>query len=345
MLKLLRKLHAWCGLAICLLIFPIALSGAVLTLKAQWTHVRAPATAGSDVPVTPAEAARVMAAADKALGPVQYVLFAGPEIGAHEAVLASGGGAYLDRQGRVVARWDAGQRAGDWLLHLHQKLLLGRKGQLVAAAVGALTFGMALSGLVIVMPSLRSFRLRLVPGGRGRAGWLAAHRDVGLIVAPVILAATVTGVTLSLAAETAKVFRFQQASPPPAGAGPTDWRKAFEAAQARFPGAALRAALPPGGPGFTATVRLEQPWEWDPNGMTSAYVDPATSRVTAADDPANQGAVQRLYNTFWSIHTSKVGGLAWKIASILGGLGLAALSLYGAESYRRKLFPGRRSRR
>ena len=64
----------------------------------------------------------------------------------------------------------------------------------------------------------------------------------------------------------------------------------------------------------------------------------------AVDDALAQAPTSRLYNTFWPIHASKVGGLLWKAITFLTGLSLATLALYGAESYRRKLFPARRRR-
>ena len=42
MLALLRKLHAWTGLALCLLLVPLALSGASLVFKPQWLRATVP---------------------------------------------------------------------------------------------------------------------------------------------------------------------------------------------------------------------------------------------------------------------------------------------------------------
>jgi len=340
MLAVLRKLHAWTGLALCLLLIPLALSGASLVFKPQWLRATVP-HADRAVQVTPAEAARTMAAAQAAFPDMTSVIFAGPAIGVHEVLRKDGGGYLAAGTGEVVQRWAKNGRVVDWLFDLHHHLLSGDTGTRVAGAVGLLAAAMILTGLAVWVPAWRSFAWRVKPGRKGRAGWLAAHRDLGLISAPVALAIVITGSAVALDELAAAVMGFERARPPAAaGVGQVDWAKAFAAAQARFPGSEIRiAALPR--PGKPAVIRLRQADEWHANGRTTLWIDPATSTVMAVDDALAQGGPAQVYNAFWPLHASKVGGLAWKLATFLTGLALAALSLYGAESYRRKLFPGR----
>jgi uncharacterized iron-regulated membrane protein len=130
----------------------------------------------------------------------------------------------------------------------------------------------------------------------------------------------------------------ERMAPPAASAGEVDWTRALAAAQARFPHAELRMASLPAAPGKPAVVRLRQPQEWHANGRTIVYIDPGSSSVLAVDDALAKPPQARLYNAFWPIHASKVGGLAWKVLTFVSGVALAALAAYGAESYRRKLF-------
>lgn len=338
MLGVLRKLHAWTGLALCLLLVPLALSGASLVFKPQWLRATVPG-ADQAVQVTPAEAARTMAAAQAAFPDMTSVIFAGPAIGVHE-VLREDGGAYLATgSGAPVQDWAKNGRVVDWLFDLHHHLLSGDTGTKVAGTVGLLAAAMILTGLVIWIPAWRSFAWRVRPGRKGRAGWLGAHRDLGLISAPVALLIVITGSAVALDDLAASVMGFQRIKPPAAaGVGEVDWTKAFATAQARFPGSEIRiAALPR--PGKPASIRVRQPEEWHANGRTTVWIDPATNEIMAVDDALAQARPARIYNAFWPLHASKVGGLAWKLATFLTGLALAALSLYGAESYRRKLFP------
>ncbi|HEY8571068.1 PepSY-associated TM helix domain-containing protein [Phenylobacterium sp.] len=339
---MLRKIHAWAGLALCLLLVPLALSGASLVFKPQWIRATVPGAAEA-VTVTPAGAAAAVAAAKAEFADVRSVVFASPEVGLHQVNTADGGG-YIAPDGAVVQRWGKNERVVDWLFDLHHHLLAGETGVKVAGIAGLFALTMILTGLVLWLPSWRSFAWTLSPRRGGRAGWLAAHRDLGVIAAPIAVVITLTGSAVALNQWTPKVMGFTPAKPPAAGAGETDWAGALAAAQAQFPEATLRMAVMPAKAGRAAVVRLRQPGEWHTNGRTVVHVDPKTGRILQAEDAMAHPLQQRAYNAFWPIHASKVGGLAWKLLTFLTGLSLAALAVYGAESYRRKLFPPRRAR-
>jgi uncharacterized iron-regulated membrane protein len=334
---LLRKLHAWCGLALCLLLVPMALSGAALVFKPQWLRATVPGAAAS-VSVTPAEAARAMQAARAGFPGATSVIFAGPAIGVHEVLGEIGGGYLAAGSTATVERWTKNGRVVDTLFDLHHHLMAGETGTKVAGTAGLLAFAMIVTGLVLWLPAARSFRARVAPARNTRAGWLAAHRDLGALASPLLAVIVLTGSAIALDDLAARAMGFSRTRPPAAaGIGDMDWAAAFAAAQARFPGAEIRIAAFPK-PGKPALIRLRQPAEWHANGRTSVWIDPATSRILKVDDALAQTPAARLYNAFWPVHASKVGGVAWKLVTFLGGLGLAALSLYGAESYRRKLF-------
>jgi len=335
-MALLRKLHAWAGLVLCLLLVPLALSGAALVFKPEWIRATAPGAAAA-VTVEPAAAAQAMSAAQTHFGKVRSVVFASPEVGLHQVYLKEGGG-YVSPTGELVQRWGKNERAVDWLFDLHHHLLAGETGQLVAGAAGIAALVMVLTGLVLVLPALRSFAWRIAPADRpGRAGWLSAHRDLGLIATPVLLVLLVTGAPVALGKQTAELLRFEKAKPPAVSVGAPDWPAVFAAAQAQFPNAVLRSATPPSAPGKAVMVRLRQSAEWHVNGRTVVHLDPA-GRVVAVEDALAHPLRQRIYNAFWPLHASKVGGFVWKLLSFLGGLALAAMSIYGAEAYRRRLF-------
>ncbi|HEY8617443.1 PepSY-associated TM helix domain-containing protein [Phenylobacterium sp.] len=338
MLALLRKLHAWTGLALCLLLIPLAISGSALVFKPEWLRATVP-TANRAVVTTPAEAARAMAAAQARFPDMRSVIFAGPAIGVHEVLRKEGGGYVTAGAAEVIQAWPKNGRVVDWLFDLHHHLLSGDTGTKVAGWAGVLTFVMLVTGFIVWLPAWRSFAGRIAPSRTGRAGWLSAHRDLGLISAPIVAVIVVTGAGVALNELSARVMGFTRAKPPvSAGLGQVDWRLAFEAAQARFPGAEIRVAALPPAPGKPAVIRVRQLREWHANGRTSIWIDPATSRILAVDDALAQAPAAQLYNAFWPIHASKVGGLAWQALTFLAGLALTALSLYGAESYRRKLF-------
>lgn len=342
MLAILRKLHAWAGAALCLVIAAVAFSGALLAYKPAWLRATVPG-AHAPADLRAERLGRAMAAVEAGFGPgsVSSVTFATPSFGLHQVYLRGGGGAFVDADGRVVQRWGPNGRATEWLFELHRGLLADEVGDAVVGWTGVALAAMSVSGLVLWWPARRSFRGQLLPG-QGRAGWLRAHRDVGIMTAPFIVILALTGAALDLPDISRPMMR-AEAPPAPkgAGAGPIDWVAAIRAAQARFPDAAVRMALPPAKSGSAASVRLKQPAEWHANGRTIVYLDPADARVMAATDALAQPLGARLFNAFWPIHAARVGGPAWTLVVFLSGVGLGLLSLYGAEAYRRKLFPRR----
>lgn len=310
--------------------------------KPQWLQATVPGAQPIGA-ATPADAADAMTAAEQAFGQVRWMIFAGPEIGLHEVALADKGAAYIQPgTHQILSRWGKNGRVVDFLFDLHHHFLAGETGTKVTGVVGLLTLAMVVTGLITWAPAWRSFRASFTPRGAGRAAWLGAHRDLGLVSAPIIVALTLTGSALALREFATHLLRIEPSKPPAAGEGRVDWASALAAAQAAFPKARLRLASPPARAGAPVIVRLQQPGEWHANGRTVVYIDPATTRVLAVEDPFTHPVRARVYDAAWPVHASKVGGLPWKVVTFLAGVCLAALSLYGAESYRRKLFRPRR---
>lgn len=334
----LRKLHAWIGLALCLILAALALSGAALVFKPELRRLASPAKA---VPaLTPAALDLVVDRVDQTFGAgrARTIVFASPENPLHEVTLKSGGGAALDGAGQVRDRWAENERVFDWLFTLHHKLFAGETGVLVTGWVGAVSLLMLASGLVLWWPTRRMFAPRLWPQRAGRAAWLAAHRDLGLMAAPLAAITLLTGTAQALQDIVRPAMHAEVPKPPKAvTSGPIDAARALAAAQARFPDATLRMMSFPAKPGQPLTVRLRQPGEWHTNGRTMVWLEPATSVVLGAADAQAANAGSRLFSSLWPIHAAKLG-LVWKWLTFLGGLALAALSLYGGEAYRKRLF-------
>lgn len=339
MMAWLRRLHAWIGLALCLLLALIALTGASLAFRPQIRDI------GRPTPAAPAaaELPRIVAMAQARFGPDGFnaITFASPQAAWSEVRLKDGRHAWIDHHTWTVqpySRLDAGL---EWLFDLHHQLLSGDAGERFIGIVGALGALMAISGLIIWWPARRSFGFALVPRRPGRAGWLSAHRDLAVMVAPLVLLSMLTGAALALP-EVSRPLLNAPAPKAPKGAmigkGPTDWPAAIAAAQARFPKATVRMVV---ASGKAPSIRLRQPGEWHVNGRTIVYLDPPKGRIIGVYDAQAQEAGARTFNVFWPLHAGRVGGVAWQTTILLSGLGLAALSLYGGEAYRRRLMKRR----
>lgn len=349
-MNLLRQLHAWAGLVVSLFIAVLALSGSLLVFKAEWLKLTVPGAAEAVAP-EPALLARGMQAAEAAFGRDQLrsVMFASPEFGLHLVYLKDEGGAYLDpHTGEVVQRWAKNERFVDWLFDLHHHLLAGETGTTISGVIGFAAALLVITGVIVWWPAARSFRWRVAPQTlTKRAHLLSAHRDLGILATPVALVLLLTGASVALHDVVQPVFDRvlgegrKPETPTVAAAEAVAWPAALAAAQARFPDADLRLAAWPKGEGAPVSVRLRQPGEWHANGRTIATLDPGTGRLVSAHDAMTDGGGPRAYNALWPVHASRVGGLAWKTAAFLGGLALTALSLFGAEAFRRKLMKPR----
>jgi uncharacterized iron-regulated membrane protein len=347
---LLRTAHNWVGLALSLVLALLALSGSLLVFKTDWLRATQPGAAAAVV-VDAATFGRDAEAAERVYGTerLKSVTFAGPEIGLHQVYLADGGGAYLEPgTGRVVSEWAKNERFVDWLFDLHHHLLLGKSGTTLAGWTGFAGLLLTVSGLYLWWPARRLFAPRLTPRSSARGHWVAVHRDMGALTAPVALLLLFSGWPMALPdvakpAMTAVLGEMEPRPNPVAGEGDVDWAAAVPAAQARFENAAPRMAVWPAS-GKPASVRLRQPAEWHANGRTQVWIDPADGAVLATWNAQAERRAGRVYNVLWPLHAAKVGGLMWKLLAFAGGLGLAALSLYGAESFRRRLARLRRTR-
>lgn len=337
MMRWLRRLHAWIGLGLCLLLALIALTGAALVFEPQLRDIGRPsprAPPAEDLP-------RIVTAAEARFGPDAFssIVFASPDAAWSEVRLKDGEHAWVDHR-LEVRPFGLGDRIAEWVFDLHHQLLLDDRGEIVVGTAGLVGLVMALSGIVLWWPARRSFSAAIVPKRKGRAGWLGAHRDLAIMVAPMAMLSMLTGASMALPDLSRPVFAAPAPRAPqsdPIGRGNTDWGAGLAAAQARFPGAVIRMAVAPGKVGRPASVRLRQAGEWHANGRTIVFLDPPSGRVLGVYDAQAQNRGARTFNAFWPLHAARVGGVGWKVLICLGGLGLAGLSLYGGEAYRRKL--------
>lgn len=347
MLAVLRKLHAWLGLGLCLVLALIALTGAAMVFKPELRRLAMPEAAGPAPDRSPEALARVVEAAEAHFGPgkLRWVTFASDEIALHEANAGpERGGAWLDVDGKVIRQWAAKSRPFDVIFDLHHQLLGGDLGETIVGTLGLMGALMAISGVVLWWPARRAFRAAVLPRQPTRAGWLAAHRDLAIMTAPLVLLSMLSGAAMALPDVARPLMNATPPTPPRVQivpSGPTDWRAVVVLAQGAFPAATIRLVQFPAQPDRPITVRLRQPGEWHTNGRTLVHLSPGVPRVVGVYDAQAQNPGARAFAAIWPIHAAKVGGWPWKVAIFLSGLSLAALSLYGGEAYRRRLFPKR----
>lgn len=329
--------HRWLGGTIGLLLAIIGLSGAILVHRDAWTAV----PHKHDTVTRSAErvAVAMRAALHDGAGRLETITFASPDFGVDRLGFEGGRGAYADQGGHVLVRWNSEwARPELWLFDLHRHLFAGKVGETVVGLAGLVGILFAATGTVLWWRTRCTFSFRLLPRRLSRPAIVRHHRDLGIVMAPLLLLSFVTGtilifrplssVVLGPGAATAIT---QTARPPaarPATVGPAlDWTAMLRSARLRFPRAEFRTLATPRGRSGFVTLRMKQPWEWLPNGRTTIWLAADTGRVVAARDAGSLPAQVQAYNLLFPLHAGAVGGLPYRIVMTLSG---AALTLLGS---------------
>lgn len=229
---------------------------------------------------------------------------------------------------------------------LHEKLLLGDKGETLLGASGVLLFSTLLLGLWIGWPRRGHWRQAL-----GWARWRSTraklfgwHRLAGIAAGALLVVTVPGGIWMTFAKDLrpalAAATDFQMPyKPKPVDALGTVIvpQQAFDAARAVFPQATFVRISMPTAKVPVYVIRLRQPDEvrvW--SGVTTVTIDAATGRTLAVYDAVKAPLANRITDAAFSVHTGEIAGLGGRLAVMLAGLSLPALFVTGIWSWLRR---------
>lgn len=334
-MKILDLLHRWAGGILGLVLALLGLSGALLVHKDAW--VWAPGAGDTlvrDISPVADAVERIFAAPARP----ESIIFASDGFGLHRLRTGDGAGAYADQTGAVVAAWDGiWARPELWLFDLHHYLLAGDVGETFIGIVALTGLFFVISGAILWWKLRRTFQFKLWPARMSRPAIIRHHRDIGIVLAPVLFLSCLTGAMLTLRPVAdlvlrplgpASEWRTATAAPKVTGgplAASPDWHAMLAAARDRFPDADFRVLALPRRPGDLIALRLKQPAEWLPNGRTLVWFDPADGHLVEARDALSMPAGMQAFMKVYPLHAAKVGGIAMKLLMTLSGLGMAVL--------------------
>lgn len=345
-MKTLRLLHRWTGGLIGLLLAILGFTGALLVHEDAFLRATVPHATDAqrqDTATLAATAARVFAAPDR---PRSIVLATADQGLNRLSYKISEKAAYADQNGRIVLAWTSKwSRPEVWLFDFHHHLFAGDTGEIVGGIAGLAGLGFVVTGLILWWPTRRIFHLRAWPRLMKRAAIVHHHRDLGVLVAPLLIISLTTGATMNLKwfsqalrAPFTSPATMQQASTPPKIKGgelakDLDWTQVIGAAKARYPGAEVRIITLPPKPGGLISIRLRQQAEWLPNGRTMAWFDPADGRMVATRDAQTLPLGSRITNVDFPLHAAKVGGLPYRLVMTVSGLALTLLGTLAVVTF------------
>ena len=328
-MKLLSLLHRWSGGLIGLLLAVIGLSGAILVWEGSWISL----PGASDPLAERPQQIAVIAERAAAQGAGARITFASDEIGLHQVIWPDGRGAYVRQDGTVADRWTGEwERPELWLFDLHHHLFAGRDGETVAGIAGIAGILFVLSGLVLWWRGRVSFRPTLLPKRFQPGPITRHHRDLGVLVAPVLLLSMTTGILMLFAPIREGVIgREVRPKSEATAAARTSPAEAVIRAKALFPEAALRRIMLPKQPGEAIVVRLRQPFEWTPQGRTQVTF--AAGGGVTVEDAAKANGPAAIAEKLYPIHSAKAGGLLMKLLMTMSGLGLFMLGSFATYAF------------
>ncbi|MEO1657264.1 MAG: PepSY-associated TM helix domain-containing protein [Pseudomonadota bacterium] len=339
-----RTVHAYAGIVLALVLMVVGLSGTLLVFKEDYVRATLP-EAQHPVDLSPPSLGKVLQRAEEAFADrdIRAVTFAKPGFGVHKVYLADGGSAYLTREGRLIDQWAKNDRLEDWFLDLHHRLLVGQTGRWITGLTGLAALMFVIAGVIAYWPARRGFRRGFVVDGTSRPELLSLHRNSGIIAAPIILIAVLTGVFMSFPATSRALFdQFgerveKEVAPRVESYTDVQWTNGLSNAQRAFPEAAPRIAIWPRN-GGVPSVRMRQDAEWHPNGRTVVTFHPETGDILQTENALALGSGRQAYNAVYPIHAAYIGGRAYDAVMALTGLSMFGLGAIGAFTFIRQRF-------
>ncbi len=343
----LRLAHRWLGGLIGLLLAVLGLTGTLLLHKDAYLRATLPHAADVQVRDTATVVAALTRIFAETADRPRSVLLASERLGVHRLYYGPGeAGAYANQSGQVVERWTSiWQRPEVWILDLHHHLLSGDTGELIAGVAALIGLGFVITGVILWWPSRRLFRFTFWPRRMNRTSIVHHHRDLGVVVAPLLVLSLLTGATMNfdwlagfLVSGLSTPTEMDAARAPPKAQGGSvaaqiDWPVLVHAARARYPDAELRLVALPAKPGGLITVRMRQQAEWLPNGRTMLWFDPANGRMVAHRNAQTLPLGLRVANVEFPLHAGKIGGLAYRLLMTASGLSLTMLGTLTVMSF------------
>jgi len=353
-MQVIDLLHRWLGGLMGLVLAVLGLSGALLAVKDIWVMLPHAGDAQvQDTGVLVAAVERLMADPDRP----RSIVFASQNFGLHQlSYPKQGAGAYASQAGEVVTRWSGKwERPEVWLFDLHHHLFTGDTGEIVSGVAGLCGLGFVITGAILWWRMRRAYEFRLWPRKFERFQILRHHRDIGVVMAPVLALSLMTGAimifrpvadTILGPGTSAAVTKALKPPPPRAAklAERPDWRAMIETARRIYPTAEVRILSLPRGKSGLVSLRLRQQQEWLPNGRTTLYFAADTGELVRAGNALTLPSNVQAYNALYPLHAGKVGGLPYRLLITLSGVVLTVLGSLTVWTFWFKRKPKRRRR-
>lgn len=228
----------------------------------------------------------------------------------------------------------------DLLIGLHTELLAGPAGRWLVGISGIFLLINLVAGAKLAWPRRHRWGsvFRRLRTGSPVARSFAWHRMLGLGAVVPAMMIVGSGVLLSFEAQLEPwIIDKVETAPPTLENSLTDSAaqnmspaSAIEAAMGLYPKASLTALRLPTETRRAYQVFLRQPGEANKvYGATEIHVSAANGRAILVSDPLNSSADEAFMTLLFPVHTGQVLGLTGRLLSLVTGMGLLVLMVFG----------------
>jgi uncharacterized iron-regulated membrane protein len=338
--RAMRTLHLWLGIALCVPMILIGLSGSALLVQREILWLSVPAVSASGEPQS---LSRIVAAAEASMpvkanwleiprspgrpAAVQFIVSSRPnrtvEVLVDPVSLKVLGSSELVRRGPVMA----------FLVRIHEFLMLPDRVGLPAVGWTAIAMTMmGLSGIILWWPRkgrwLAAFLVKR--GARGLRLHLDLHHAAGIWGLLIFLVLSISGIylafpqTVSGALQAALPPQTESAIKPIPPGFPKMWpfapEEAVAIAQAAVPDATPVGVLLPRTQEAALMVQMETRGIAPSIPPVTVAFDPSNTGKIHIDDPRNYPLSDRILNLLYALHFSVGAGQVWTFLVFLAGL-------------------------
>jgi uncharacterized iron-regulated membrane protein len=351
MQQFLRTLHLWLGLTAGAFIVMMALSGTVIIFRSKIESVGAPRSTAA-VPADGSTFAVMQGQLDTQYPGSRITKILFPETSMDVIVLQ----AEISERKKVELYADPGTGALlgpkksvawlDWLVDLHQNLLMGKTGRALTGIIGSALLLLSLSGLISWLAGQRDWKRTLaVPkGGPWRRVNYELHKWGGLWANLLLIVVSATGIILAypdtFRATVGTVMGEVKPDKPAARAMRQGRAERVEflpletylqTAIRSVPDSVVREVRMREKGRSTVTVTLSTPSDIRPKGGNTVILDASSGNVISVERSTTSPLSRKLEDYANAIHKAELGGLPVKIFWALLGLVPVALAISGSQ--------------
>lgn len=346
--RILKIIHRWLGLMLCLSLLVMSVTGAMLVWKKEylWLSFDEARAALQTDSVSLAQAIERI----ERIHPqneLSAIQLHSNDLSLHKVYLADGQAAWHNQAGEKLTQWQANGRFEDWLLDLHHRFLLGnRVGLNIAGLSGLLLIPLVLLGVVIWWPRRQGITRGVLPKSMSRPYLINSHGNLGAFTFIPILLIAITGIILVYPQQSQQVLLepFLDEASYEAHEGPLDslvgnthsrWLRVIERSRAMYPEAKIRWVRPASDFSEYRIVGLQQKGDWNQTGSTTIYIDAAQGFMDVNIDQLRKSNIERVFDFAAPLHTGNIS-LWYRLLLFCIGLAMSAISFFGLASFLKK---------